>query len=724
MASTPSPTASSPKQESSLPPTSPVDPVGPQPTQPAPQIDVVKFRETDDGKALAAWVRTEFDKAKTARKQKETAWYVNMSMVMGNQWIRRMPKGTPDGFDQKLLRDPSNSGERRTINRAQAFVRWELSKYTSKQPTIVAVPGSGEDGDVRAAYAAEQAWESVSSAQNLRRHFTRSAWWFSVTGNGFVKTEWDPYSTAADGQPGDIRFSNITPFHLFVPDLREVEIENQPYITFAYTKTVAWVMSIYADVLKDVTLKGSSDSSASLIDEAYLNLQKSTSNDCVIIREMWVKPGAHRLFPNGGLVIMVEDTLLGVWLDEFPYAHGHFPVTHFGHLDTGGFYCDSPLRDLNQLQREYNAIRTRLSEAARRMASPQIIAPMGSIVPSKISNEIGQIITYRPGLGVPQPMPLQNIPAYVLQQQDRIMQDWEDISGIRDVTTGNAPAGVSAGTALNYLQEAANSFHTPQFQEIEFGHENIAKQTLALFQQYVDYPRAIKVIGADQAYDTMTLQGADISGGLDVRVEANSAAPVSQAANQAKVMDMFSMGMIDQGMALKMMDVGGFQRMMSIVQVAERKAQRENQQIKKLDPVDIENAQMQQQQAFEQQIAEQPALLQDPEVQQMAQGGMTAPLLIQVDDFDDHPTHIAIHNAFRMGQEYALLDPSVQQQFAMHVALHQRYLQQQQMQQFLSTIPQGDGDMSGGEEKPPAGGPGGGEEPGGSMPPTPGGSNG
>jgi hypothetical protein len=92
-------------------------------------------------------------------------------------------------------------------------------------------------------------------------------------------------------------------------------------------------------------------------------------------------------------------------------------------------------------------------------------------------------------------MPMPELPAYFVQQQDRILQDWQELSGEADASTGQAPAGVTAGTAINYLQEAANKFLTPQFQSIEFGWQRIARQTLGLFVQYVDLPRAIKTVG-------------------------------------------------------------------------------------------------------------------------------------------------------------------------------------------------------------------------------------
>lgn len=703
---------------------------GPQPTQlpVEQQFDVKKFRGTKDGQDLVQWVRTEHDKAKTARRPKELQWYVNMAMALGNQWVRPMAGNAPLGLDEKLVRQAAPKYlRRRSVNLTRSYVRWTLSKLTSNEPSIIAVPGTGDDQDVRAASAAEQVWESLSGTQGLRKQFAKAAWWEIITGNGFLKTAWDGTSHSNNGAEGNVKFSSLTPFHIYVPDLREQELEDQPYIITAYTKTVEWMETFWADELGGIKLKATA-SSDELIQGAYLNLNQSKKPDSVVLYEVWLKPGAHKMMPNGGLVIVVENTLLAIYPDGLPYQHGQYPVAHFRFLETGGFYADSPLNDLNQLQKEYNELRTDIGEAARKMARPQLLAPQGSIVTSKITNEPGLVIQYKQGFAPPTPMPMPQLPTYVLQQQDRIRQDWDEIAGTSDLATGQAPPGVSAGTAIAYLTETANSYFTPQFQDIEAGFEKVAKQSIQLFVQYVDLPRRIKTVGADGAFDTLELSGMDLAAGTDLRVEANSSAPNSQAATRAFAMDLFSIQAIDQPTLMKMLDVNGFQRVMDDIQVAERKAQRENTKMKQLDPMQLELAQEQQLQQMQQAAEQQPQLLQDPEFVQTLQSGGHPPVQIPVDDFDNHQVHINVHNVFRQGEEYELLAQPVKDQFAMHVAWHQRMMQQQAMQQMLSTIPsdgsdgsadtadQGPAGPGDGPSMPPSGPP--------SGPPSPGGSDG
>jgi hypothetical protein len=410
-----------------------------------------------------------------------------------------------------------------------------------------------------------------------------------------------------------------------------------------------------------------------------------------------VKPGATKLLPQGGVSISIDDILISVYTDGVPYDHRMYPFTKFEHIPTATFYADSPIVDLSQLQKEYNGLRSEIAEAGRRMAKPQLIAPMGSIVPSKLTNEPGLVIQYKPGMAAPQPLPLSPLPQYYLDQQDRVLNDWIDISGEREVSRGDTPPGVTSGTAISYLQEASNQYLTPQFQSIEDGIEKIATQTIELFVQYVDLPRKIRTIGADGAFDTMLLRGADIASGTDIRIETGSSFAKSKAAQEARVMDMFAVGIIDQPAAARMLEIGGVQKIMDTLNVAERKAQRENIKIKMLTPDDVEMARMQ---AMEEIMGSlPPEAAQDPAIMEEIQN-MPAPLVVTVDDFDMHEVHVETHNKFRMSQEYEILPDEIKAQFQEHVAAHEQAIQQKQLQQFLQMIP-GDGTEAGG---PPMGG--------------------
>lgn len=707
--------ASSEAPPTDLPGLPPVEP-------PDPRIDVRAFRETDEGKKLVRWAGDEFNRCKTAKLPKQRQWYQNLAMVFGQQWLQVATGSNASVAGKLQVQQAPRHQRRKTINRLRSFVRTETSKFLSTLPNVVSVPSTAEDEDVRAAFAAEQVWMSYSETKKFRRQYSSAIWWAVLTGNGFIKTWWDQSQEVkmpgGGSDYGDIEFRKVTPFHIYAPELREREVDDQPYIIEARVRPMAWVRSFYSEQLSGVDLSPSTNSANTIMDEGYLGLQKSTNNlDSVVVYEFWVKPGSTNLLPNGGFFVMVEDVLVDYY-EGLPYTHGEYPYTKVEHLYNDTFWADSPLVDLIPLQKEYNEVRTDIGVAARRMGQPQLLAAQNSIVPGKMTNEPGSIILYRPGLPQPTPMPLSQLPSYVLEQQDRIIMDFEDISGQHDVTKGSAPAGVTAGTALQYLGERDDNYLTPQYQGIEDAVERVAKQTLLLFQQFVDIQRKIKVIGLDGAFDTLLLSGADIQNGTDIRVEPGTAIGQSQAAKQAQVMDLVSLGIIGPDQALKMLEIGGPQKILDIVNAAERKAQRENMKMKafKDHPEQIQEANAEFMDKAVQQMGPIP---QDPEGLQMftallQEVQQNLPPVVEVDDFDIHEVHIETHNRFRMSQEYETLPEEVKEQFEKHVAWHQQMGGQIMQEQLMAQMPPelAQEDAAEAEAGGPPGGPG-------SMPPAP-----
>ena len=657
---------------------------------PDPRIDVAAFRESDEGKKLVAWANEEFNRCRTAKLPKQRQWYINMSMVFGQQWLQIATGSSPSVQGKLSVQQAPRHQRRKTINRLRSFVRTEHSKFLSTLPNIVAVPSTAEDEDVRSAFAAEQTLMHYFETKKFRREYSSAIWWMIMTGNGFIKTWWDQSREVEMPNGGvdfgDVEFRKITPFNIFVPELREREIEDQPYVIEARVRPLSWAKSFYSEQLKDVDLTPSTNSSNTIMDEGYLGVQKSSNGlDSVIVYEFWVKPGTTNLMPNGGFFVMVEDVLVDYY-DGLPYSHKKFPYTKVEHLFNDTFWADSPLVDLIPIQKEINEVRTDLAVAARRMGNPQLVAAQNSIVPSKMTNEPGAIILYRPGLPAPTPLTMAQLPQYVLEQEDRSIRDMEDISGQHDVSRGQAPAGVTAGTALQYLGERDDNYLTPQYQGIEDAMENVAKQVLLLFQQFVDIKRKIKVIGLDGAFDTLLLSGADIEGGTDVRVEPGTAIGQSQAAKQAQVFDLVSLGIIPPDQALKMLEIGGPQKVLDLMSAAERKAQRENMKMKsfKDDPSAIET--------FNQDIMEQAVGMLPPMSPEEMMGALqemqsALPPVVAVDDFDVHEVHIETHNRFRMSQEYETLPDEVKDQFDKHVAWHQQMGGQQMEQMLMSQMP-------------------------------------
>lgn len=722
-------------------------------------IDYLKlWAEQDKLKELATWTKDEYKKCKSKRSSVELQWYLNMSFYFGKQYVTPLRGSVVGQTTGRLVTPPAPPWRiRLIINRIRPAIRMEISKLTSQKPSASVVPASADDEDLVAAQAAEQIWESAVNTKKIHREYARAIWWTTITGNGFLKDSWDNNAVGDDGLPGDIKIEKVTPFHIFVPDLREEEIERQPYVMHVQTKTVEEVKKLYPDALNGVDLRGNIVSADEIINNAYLNLQSDKNAKEVLCYEVWLKPGAHEYFPNGGMFQVIDQYVVKIEPDGIPYMHGEYPFTHIPHIPSGKFYATSVIEDIISPQREFNRTRSQITEAKNRMAKPQMTAVEGSIDVSKITTQPGQVILYKPGFNAPQPLPMQGLPSYAVDELGRILADIEDITAQHQVSKGNVPPGVTAATAISYLQERDDSVMSHTYDSVEYAYEKLARHYLSHVVQYWDLPRAITVVGDDGSFDTLVLKGADIKSGTDIRMESGSSLPQSKAARQAFIMDMMTKGFISPEQGLRIMDIGGVQRLYDQIQIDEKQAQRENLKMKLMQPDMILQWENQKQQAemFVQQnqaladaskqqdgsmppdvgpmpdelasmlppealsAQDQASTLDNPQDPNGSPAGPTPneqgnfrdtknvdpmygipldfPLLVPVNTWDNHAVHIEVHNRFRKGQAFEKLPPENKRLFEEHVKQHANALNSAAMSQAALAM----GAPVGNESQPP-----------------------
>lgn len=593
---------------------------------------------------MVVWAKNQFQNMKQDRARIEQQWYLNLCFYGGKQnvAIRKGTAVTTSFAGQFYVPPAPYYRVRHVVNRVRTIVRTEISKLTAQKPTAYVLPATSDDEDLFAAQAAEQIWESKYKSAKLPAVFRRAIWWNQVCGNAFVRSAWDPDATDKDSdQIGDMAYEAVTPFHLFVPDLTEEDLEKQPFIIYAQLHTHDYVKMHYPEA----KVQTQADQRSEIMDDKWLdNLssQNVQNRRGVLCLEVWAKPGMIKEMPNGGMFLVVGDSIVTVH-DGWPYDHGEYPFSKLSNIPSGKFYTDSIMVDLIPIQREYNRTRSQIIEAKNRMAKPQLRAEKGSIDPAKITSEPGQVIEYNTGYQPPEPLPLVPIPNYVLQELDRILQDMADISGQHEVSNGQVPPGITAATAINYLQEQDDSIMSYAFASLEEAYENVAYMTLCYAKQFWDTPRMVKVAGNNESFDVLMLKGANLKGNTDVTIEAGSALPISKAAKQAFIMDLMQMGFIDPAVGLEVMEMGGISKVYESVKIDVRQAQRENLRLARID---------------------------DETFQQFQQAGQEASI-VPVNSWDNHMSHIDAHNRYRKSQAYDNLSQGAKIAFEVHVQQHQ-----------------------------------------------------
>ena len=608
-------------------------------------VSNLNFEKINGSKAnteLLAYVNDKFEKCRGQRTQFERQWYTNLAFYFGRHYVQW---ATPVASDFARLVEPKAPPwrVRLVVNKVRAIIRTELAKITKEKPRGFVIPASTDDQDLAAARAGEAIFEHLWRELQMNRLIRRTEFWNLLCGTSFIKDYYDPNSKDLGGVPGRITAEHVSPFHLLVPDLQEEEIEFQPYVIHALAKTPEWVNDTFK-----VQIAPDTGSGAGMLESKFLSalgLQSAGAKSLVSVKEIWLKPCAK--FPSGAVIVWAGDKILG-YADSFQYTHNEYCFTKFDHIPTGRFYSDSTIVDLIPLQKEYNRTRSQIIEAKNRMAKPQLIAARGSVDPNKVTSEPGLIIFYTPGFSPPEPLPLVSLPNYVIEELDRTQRDMDDISSQHEVTKGRTPPGVTAATAISYLQEEDDSKLAGTVSSLEEGVEKLGRHFLSHVQQFWSAEREVHVIGDNNMYETFAFTKSDIAGNTDFRVEAGSATPRSRAAKQAFIMEAMDKGYIPPQRGLRYLDMAETGRLYEELQINARQAQREN-------------------------------LI-------MAQG-----VEVEIHSWDDHLAHIEEHDDFRKKQEYDKLDDQTKMIFESHNMKHKQYLCAMFGQMFAPGDPRIDG---------------------------------
>lgn len=637
-----------------------------------------------DNKRAVDWVNGQYQQIKKARQNLETQWYTNLAFFFGRQWVQLMSSQASTTGVQLFTPAAPPWRVRLVINKIRPIIRTELAKTTSQKPQFTVMPRTTEDIDLNASRVAEQILKCEYDEKEVQERIKSAVWWTLTTGTGFLKDYWSASAKPRSGGTGDFKIEALSPFHLMVPNFKQEDIEEMPYVIHASTLSTEAANMQYQKSLggyefteKDANVNAVKD----VFEDSFLNLMGAPAvvkSKELLVLECWIKPGWHKQYPNGGLITTCANRVV-VNSDKFPFSHGEYPFSKILHIPAGRFYGTSIIEDLIPLQREYNRTRSQVVENKNRMSKLQLLAQEGSVNPSRITNEPGQVILYKPGYQPPTPLPLQNMPPFVSEELNRLQMDFDDISGQHEISRGGAPSQVTAATAISFLQEQDDTKLSPTVSSIERAVGKIGRHILVYAADFWTQERLIRVMGDDGSFDAKMYKGADIHGNTDVIVEAGSGLPTSKAAKQAFIMDLLKLGAIPPDKAIQVLDIGGIEKIYQDYLLDRRQAQRENLVMTKLNANTVLAAQQ--------------------------QGTVTG---AEVHSWDNDQLHIMVHNDFRKGQQFESLDPAVQQVFEAHVQAHEQRIQQQQQQQMA----QQQQALIGSGQAPPVGGgmvPGGGQ---------------
>lgn len=426
------------------------------------------------------------------------------------------------------------------------------------------------------------------------------------------------------------------------------------------------------------------------------------------VSEWWYWSLPTPEFPEGLLAIVVCQTHV-VFAGPLPYfeqtkdgtKRPFLPFVEFpSDVVPGSAWRRTPASDMRLLQAERNRMQAIIALTAKRVSAPIWLIPEGSNV-SNFTGIPGQLMRYNPmtvnGVAKPERIPGQNVPMSIFEYINMLDRSMEEVAATYDVTKGGKPMGVSAGIALQMLDEKSKSRFAPNFILWENAWAEWAWQAVQIYRQFATEARMLKVQGKDGRWEIIKFLGADFTGRIDVRPEAGSSQPRSTLVERAEMEQMVSLGILpppasDPELQLKALELYGKTSWMQGLKSDTKNAIIEGETFAKLaeqaamDPAVGQSiaAVLQQAQMLSQQLAQmgQPPVSYEQIIGVLKGGGIVVPRVRPA--VDHHPTHSREHGNELKGETSQTWPEPVQQLFEMHKMEHDRLHQEDMMRQMAA----------------------------------------
>lgn len=330
----------------------------------------------------------------------------------------------------------------------------------------------------------------------------------------------------------------------------------------------------------------------------------------------------------------------------------------------GRFWGKSPIDDATEIQKHVNSIDSVIILNRKTMAIPQKLIPRGTIgVNDAWTGRPGQKIYYTPGSNGEAPSTIQAQPLseQVFQERAQKVDDIKTVMGAPDILKGDRPPGVTAFSALNLLFEIGAGKLFPMADRWKRFIESDQRKQLQIIADKYREPRPefiqkLKSMNTELTVDQIqAFVGKDLYDNCNVIIDPASAVPKMKAAEQAKLMELAQLGVLNledpanKKEFLSRMDIIGF----------------DGGYGKDASRASFENDDLD-------------ALAYNPQGRQ--------PIVM---DSDNHQVHISIHQDRQKEPSFLELPFEVQQQYAQHTQQHEQMLMMQQQQMMMQAAMMG-----------------------------------
>lgn len=499
-----------------------------------------------------------FHEIKNKKEEERLEWLKEVSDALVQQGESRSLRQRENlflyrGVDIKRWdRDREKEYRTRRISKIQKFVvnhlhdltETKVAQMTRLKPAVEVLPNNDEWKDRASAKVVQQLIKHlwyINNVDDLVNNMHRQA---RIFGESYCFVTWDKelgdlhpsYVKARDlgvldkNEPelktGDVRYELEMPWRVLTH--RVINFENAEYAFRVITAPVEDLKKDYPAKKKDI----------GITNELYTfdteELEDRHLEEHTLVFEFFHKKTKY--VPKGAYVKFTPDLILEE--GDLPYSHGGLPFVRLTDLDIPDLMNGvSKYETIAPMQNMYNNLSTLIVKNIYLMAHAKWVMPRGAAKLEQLGND-HTIIQYQ-GPTPPQMIQTAPNPREVYEFRQLLKEEMQTIYGNHGISRGEVPKGITAASALQFLNELESERSSTDIAKHGFLVKALAVKTISVAGDFYDTQdgRMLRIVGENNQFLIRHFDAASLHKSYDIRFDNSSGLPETKAAKTQRILD-------------------------------------------------------------------------------------------------------------------------------------------------------------------------------------------
>ena len=297
-----------------------------------------------------------------------------------------------------------------------------------------------------------------------------------------------------------------------------------------------------------------------------------------VVFEMWHK-GTEQL-PKGRFVKFTDEGILED--GDHKFTHLQLPCIRHTDLDVPDVLNGiSKYEMIIPLQDMHNNMSSLIAKNIYLMAHAKWMMPRGACRIDQLGND-NTIVQYQ-GPVAPQMAQVQPNSPEAYAFREGIMQEMQTIYGSHGISRGEIPKGITAASALQFLNELESDRASTDISKHGFLIKDLAKMTISVAGDKYDTEdgRLVRIVGEGNKFSIRAFDAANLNKDYDVRFDISTGLPETKAARLQRILEAMQRmpDMLQPARWEELLELGNTEKLQTLVAAATLSADSENEDI-------------------------------------------------------------------------------------------------------------------------------------------------